>query len=92
MASNVAKFIGLMASVPPWRNFSLQILLTFSVGWKASQNTDFDLSAQRLPMVRHAPSIPLYFPTPQQAVVTGSVNPNFNGSATMPLTMSKALA
>jgi hypothetical protein len=51
------------------------ILFTVSVGWKASQNTDFALSPHRLPIVRQAPSMPLNFPTPQHAVFTGSVNP-----------------
>jgi len=58
-ANNCLRFIGLITSSPPLRKRSMQMVFAFSVGWKASQNTDFDRSAQRLLIVRHEPSSPL---------------------------------
>lgn len=91
MVSNVVKFIGLMVLVLLWRNFLLQILLIFLVGWKVFQNIDFDLFVQRLLMVWYVLLILLYFFILQQVVVIGFVNLNFNGFVMMFFIMLKVL-
>jgi hypothetical protein len=70
----------MISSIPPWKTALAMIRFVASDGWKASQNTCFSLSGQRVEMRGRQVRTPLNRPTPQHPDLASVKPDHFTGT------------